>query len=66
MFVRIAATLLVALFLNARPAAADDLVLFAAGSLRDTMGEVTAAFTAKTGTTVKTAFGPSGLPDRQS
>lgn len=57
----IAAFLLAVLLVLGRPAAAGELVLFGAGSLRDAIGEVAAAYTAKTGTTVKTAFGPSGL-----
>lgn len=61
MVLRLAALFLMILTLSARPASADGLVLFGAGSLRDAIGEVAKAFAAKTGTAVETAFGPSGL-----
>lgn len=57
----VAAVLLAALLVLSRPAAAEDLVLFGAGSLRDAIGQVAAAYSAKTGASVKTVFGPSGL-----
>lgn len=42
-------------------AAADDLVLYGAGSLKDAIGEAARSFAGKTGHTVTVAFGPSGL-----
>ncbi|TBW40311.1 molybdate ABC transporter substrate-binding protein [Siculibacillus lacustris] len=45
----------------AAPARAEDVVLYAAGSLSGAFGEVAATFTAATGVAVKAAFGPSGL-----
>lgn len=49
------------MLLLGRPAAAEDLTLFAAGSLKNALGDVAAAFTDKTGIGVATRFGPSGL-----
>ncbi|MBK0328498.1 molybdate ABC transporter substrate-binding protein [Rhodobacteraceae bacterium F11138] len=43
------------------PAMAQDVSLFAAGSLKAALSDVAADFTASTGTPVVTAFGPSGL-----
>jgi ABC-type molybdate transport system substrate-binding protein len=43
-----------------RPAQAEDLTLYGAGSLSDVMPAIAKSFTASTGVTVKTAFGPSG------
>jgi len=43
------------------PARAEDLVLYGAGSLRAAMTAIAADYTKTTGTTVRTAFGPSGL-----
>jgi molybdate transport system substrate-binding protein len=40
---------------------ADDVKLIAAGSLKAALGDVAKAFTADTGKTVSTTFGPSGL-----
>jgi len=42
-------------------AQAEEVSLFAAGSLTGALGEVAKAYTDATGVTVKTAFGPSGL-----
>ncbi|MEZ5877698.1 MAG: molybdate ABC transporter substrate-binding protein [Tepidamorphaceae bacterium] len=53
--------LAVAALMIARPAAADDVILFAAGSLKAALGDVAKAYTDKTGTGVTTQFGPSGL-----
>ncbi|HWT99085.1 MAG TPA: substrate-binding domain-containing protein [Terriglobales bacterium] len=48
--------------LAAAPAArASDVVLYGAGSLHDALSAIAAAYTAKTGIAVQTAFGPSGL-----
>ena len=41
-------------------AAAEPLVLYGAGSLRESMTQVARDFQAKTGTAVRTEFGPSG------
>lgn len=46
---------------SAAPWAHADLTLFAAGSLRGALSEVSAAFTQKTGIAVKGEYGPSGL-----
>ena len=43
------------------PAVAQDVSLFAAGSLKAALSDVAADFSASTGTAVATAFGPSGL-----
>jgi molybdate transport system substrate-binding protein len=43
------------------PARADDVALFAAGSLSGALTEVARAYTATTGVAVKASFGPSGL-----
>jgi molybdate transport system substrate-binding protein len=43
------------------PARADELVLFGAGSLREAMTQIARDFQAKTGTSVRTVFGPSGV-----
>lgn len=43
------------------PAMAQDVSLFAAGSLKAALSDVAADFTAASGTPVVTAFGPSGL-----
>ena len=51
---------LMILTMTTRPAAAD-LVLHAAGSLKDALGEVAGAFARAHGGAVKTEFGPSGL-----
>jgi molybdate transport system substrate-binding protein len=40
---------------------ADEVVLYSAGSPKDALTAVAADYTAKTGVTVKTSFGPSGL-----
>jgi len=45
----------------AGPAAADELVLYAAGSLREAMTQIARDFHARTGTTVRAEFGPSGV-----
>ncbi|MFN0262354.1 molybdate ABC transporter substrate-binding protein [Tepidamorphus sp. 3E244] len=59
---RTAMFMAVAMLTLARPAlAADDVVLFAAGSLKAALSDVADAFTAQTGTAVTTQFGPSGL-----
>lgn len=42
-------------------ASAQDLVLFGAGSLREAMTQITRDFQAKTGTSVRVEFGPSGV-----
>src|SRR5215470_676662 len=42
-------------------ASAEDLVLYGAGSLRESMTQIARDFGAKTGTTVRTEFGPSGV-----
>ena len=52
---------LAALVTSSPAAAADDVILFAAGSLKAALGDVAKAFTAATGTGVVTQFGPSGL-----
>ncbi|RFB75583.1 molybdate ABC transporter substrate-binding protein [Methylovirgula sp. 4M-Z18] len=49
------------LVLTASSARADEVALYAAGSLRDALSAVVADFTAKTGVHVQTTFGPSGL-----
>jgi molybdenum ABC transporter molybdate-binding protein len=49
------------LALTAVPAMAQEVSLFAAGSLKAALSDVAAAFTAASGTPVTTAFGPSGL-----
>ena len=45
----------------AGPAAAEDLVLFGAGSLREAMTQIAREFQARTGVAVRTEFGPSGV-----
>src|SRR5262245_43408676 len=42
-------------------AAAEPLVLYGAGSLRESMSQIARDFQAKTGTAVRTEFGPSGV-----
>jgi len=42
-------------------AAADDLVLYGAGSLKSSMTEIAARFDQRFGTTTKVTFGPSGM-----
>jgi molybdate transport system substrate-binding protein len=42
-------------------AQAEDVVLYGAGSLRDVMTAIVADYRSKTSTSVRTAFGPSGL-----
>ena len=46
---------------TAAPAFADELVLYGAGSLREAMTQIARDFHARTGTTVRTEFGPSGV-----
>lgn len=46
---------------TAGAAAADELVLYGAGSLREAMSQIAQDFYARSGHTVKTAFGPSGV-----
>ena len=46
---------------TAGPAFADELVLYGAGSLREAMTQIARDFHARTGTTVRTEFGPSGV-----
>src|SRR5262245_30143067 len=41
--------------------AADELVLFGAGSLREAMGQIARDFQARTGLSVRVEFGPSGV-----
>ena len=51
-----------ALMAAAAPSArAEDAVLYAAGSLHDAITKIVAAYTAKTGRTVRTVFGSSGV-----
>lgn len=50
----------IVLWIVGRPAQAEDLALYGAGSLSDVMPQVIKSFTGSTGLTVKTAFGPSG------
>jgi len=45
----------------AGPASADELVLYAAGSLREAMAQIARDFHARTGITVRAEFGPSGV-----
>ena len=49
------------LFLAAAPARAEEVVLYGAGSLKDVLTAIAAEYTKKTGTSVRTSFGPSGL-----
>jgi len=44
---------------TAGPASADELVVYAAGSLREAMTQIARDFPARTGTVVRTEFGPS-------
>ncbi|BAI76256.1 molybdate transport system substrate-binding protein (plasmid) [Azospirillum sp. B510] len=55
----LSATLLASL--HASAAWAEELVLYGAGSLRDAMTAIAADYGKATGTSVRTAFGPSGL-----
>jgi len=52
----VSATLWLPLDALAQSAAASDLTLYGAGSLREVMTEITTAFTAKTGQKVRTQF----------
>ena len=58
---RKAVLLAMAVIMMTRPAAAEDVILFAAGSLKAVLGDVAKAYTDDTGTGVTTQFGPSGL-----
>src|SRR5690349_3976125 len=49
------------LFLAAGQARAEEVVLYGAGSLKDVLTAIAADYTKKTGTGVRTSFGPSGL-----
>ena len=56
---RVAAAI-VATALMSSAARADDLVVYAAGSLREAIGQIAFEFSQASGITVKTEFGPSG------
>src|SRR5262245_16153216 len=53
--------LVVFLLLSILPARAEEVVLYGAGSLREVLTAITAEYARKSGNTVRTAFGPSGL-----
>ena len=58
---RLSPLLAALLALSTTPAMADDLTLFAAGSLKAALTDVVAGYGEATGTAVATRFGPSGL-----
>ena len=61
MRLRLSYALLVILNMSISAAAADEIRLYAAGSLRGALTDVSAAFTAATGHRVVAKFGPSGV-----
>ena len=56
---------IVAAVLMSGPARADDIALYAAGSLRAALTDVAKAFAAETGLRVKGKFGPSGVLEKE-